>query len=74
MDMCFNVRKTAQKDIWRCSDRSCKSRCHTAEGEFVKDPSEHSHAVSVSEVAVRQIQTSIKRRAIETEEPTRVIA
>jgi hypothetical protein len=66
-------KRKADKELWRCSNRTCKTRCQTANGDFVKEPSEHSHAVSVSEVAVRKIQTTVKRRTIETEEPNRVI-
>ena len=66
-------RKTEQKEIWRCCDRSCKGRCHTANGEMLKLPSQHSHAASTGQLEKARVQSTIKRRANETEEPARVI-
>ncbi|KAL3869771.1 hypothetical protein ACJMK2_042408 [Sinanodonta woodiana] len=65
--------KTEQKEIWRCCDRSCKGRCHTANGVLMKLPSQHSHAACTSQLETTRVRSTIKRRAEETEEPARVI-
>lgn len=62
---------TEEKEFWRCSDRSCKSRCQTSNGVIVKQPTEHSEASSSAKVEVAQIRSTLKERAKETEEPGR---
>lgn len=66
-------RKSAHKEIWRCSDRTCKGRCHTANGEMIKPPCQHSHAASIGFLEKAVVRSTIKRRAQETAEPARVI-
>lgn len=62
-------RKSAQKEIWRCCDRTCKGRCHTANGQMIKPPCQHSHAASNGQKEKAVARTNIKRRAEETAEP-----
>ena len=48
-------RKTEQKEIWKCCDRSCKGRCHTANGVIMKPPSQHSHAASTGQLETTRV-------------------
>src|ERR1700759_3531486 len=66
-------RKTDQKEIWKCCDRSCKGCCHTANGMMLKTPSQHFHAASAGQLGKIRVRSTIKRRAKETEEPARAI-
>ena len=61
------------KKIWRCFDRFCKGRCHTANGTIIKLPSQHSHAASTGQLEKARARSTIKQRAEESEEPARAI-
>ena len=60
-------------EIWRCEVRTCRVKIHTKDNDVISTVNEHIHAAFHGKIAVANVRTAIKRRAEETEEPTRRI-
>ncbi|XP_035227576.1 FLYWCH-type zinc finger-containing protein 1-like [Stegodyphus dumicola] len=69
-------RASAEKSIWKCVEYftcKCKGRIHTQDDNIILEKS-HGHPPNAGKITAKEIMSSIKERAVTTQESTHSLA
>ena len=73
----FLVRSRDERSYWKCccyKTHSCKARITTVDKQLTSPVPDHSHDIQNAEIAVHVAKQNLKRKAAESNLPTRFLA